>query len=93
MWLGSAGLNTPQDRCTQRSLVSYFQELGSEIVGFGGLDGPLLPGSRLEKVGGEAPAFFDRFPDRTGPARSPKPTFAGPISSKLDIKDLWVLVG
>ncbi len=43
---------------TQRSLISYFSEIGPEVVSSGGLNGPLLPGDLTKKVGGEAPHLF-----------------------------------
>ncbi len=42
---------------SQRSLISYFLEIGPEIVGFGGLNGTLLP-DKIGKGGGEAPHLF-----------------------------------
>ncbi len=49
---------------TQRSSILYFQEVGPEIVCFGGLSGPLLAGSQSEKVEGFAPHIFQLFSGR-----------------------------
>ncbi len=65
---------------TQRSLISYFSEIGPEIVGCGGLSGPLLPGNLSKKVGGFAPHLFQWLIGRRVPFRLPKPTISGPNS-------------
>ncbi len=43
---------------TQRSLICYVEEMGPETVGFGGLNGLLLPGHPSKKMGGFAPHLF-----------------------------------
>ncbi len=36
----------------------FVLEIEPEIVDLGGLNGPLLPGNLMEKMGGEAPHLF-----------------------------------
>ncbi len=51
-----------------------------EIVGFGGLSGPLLPGNHRKRRGAKPRTFSNRFPVWRGPfTPPPKPAISGPI--------------
>ncbi len=54
------------------SVISYFKEIGPEIVGFGDLNGTLLPENHWKRWGAKPPTFFDWFHGRRGPFRPPK---------------------